>query len=192
MLLTWAGQRVEALRQTGHIDGGVLALSFSLLKLRAMCARHHDLFLRHMPNIWFAASRLLVDLLIALLLIQLPLNAVESHLLDAEGHTVDSHLQSIHCAITAVGAFFVAFAFGAAWSVVELLSNPVAAEIDTYNVDPLLASSERCLFVQLRSAIRARLLPAPRRSPSRARAPTTSPRRRRLVHCVALGGGRRR
>ena len=77
LLLTWAGQRVEALRQSGHIDGGVLALSFSLLKLRAMCARHHDLFLRHMPNIWFAASRLLVDLLIALLLIQLPLNAVD-------------------------------------------------------------------------------------------------------------------
>ena len=158
LLLTWAGQRVEALRQSGHIDGGVLALSFSLLKLRAMCARHHDLFLRHMPNIWFAASRLLVDLLIALLLIQLPLNAVESHVLDAEGHAVDSHLQSIHCAITAVGAFFVAFAFGAAWSVVELLSNPFAAEIDTYNVDPLLASSERCLFVQLRSAIIGREL----------------------------------
>ena len=25
LLLTWAGQRVEALRQSGHIDGGVLA-----------------------------------------------------------------------------------------------------------------------------------------------------------------------
>ena len=153
LLLTWAGQKIEALRQSGHIDGGVLALSFSLLKLRAMCARHHDLFLRHMPNIWFAASRLLVDLLIALLLIQLPLNAVESHLLDAEGHTVDSHLQSIHCAITAVGAFFVAFAFGAAWSVVELLNNPFAAELDSINVDPLIASTDRTLFAQLRAGI---------------------------------------
>ena len=191
LLLTWAGQRVEALRQSGHIDGGVLALSFSLLKLRAMCARHHDLFLRHMPNIWFAASRLLVDLLIALLLIQLPLNAVESHVLDAEGHAVDSHLQSIHCAITAVGAFFVAFAFGAAWSVVELLSNPFAAEIDTYNVDPLLASSERCLFVQLRSAIIGReLLRAARESPvASAGADDLAETSATCVRCV---GSRRR
>ena len=191
LLLTWAGQRVEALRQSGHIDGGVLALSFSLLKLRAMCARHHDLFLRHMPNIWFAASRLLVDLLIALLLIQLPLNAVESHVLDAEGHAVDSHLQSIHCAITAVGAFFVAFAFGAAWSVVELLSNPFAAEIDTYNVDPLLASSERCLFVQLRSAIIGReLLRAARESPvASAGADDLA---EGLATCVRCVGSRRR
>ena len=191
LLLTWAGQRVEALRQSGHIDGGVLALSFSLLKLRAMCARHHDLFLRHMPNIWFAASRLLVDLLIALLLIQLPLNAVESHVLDAEGHAVDSHLQSIHCAITAVGAFFVAFAFGAAWSVVELLSNPFAAEIDTYNVDPLLASSERCLFVQLRSAIIGReLLRAARESPvASAGADDLAEASATCVRCV---GSRRR
>ena len=192
LLLTWAGQRVEALRQSGHIDGGVLALSFSLLKLRAMCARHHDLFLRHMPNIWFAASRLLVDLLIALLLIQLPLNAVESHLVDAEGHAVDSHLQSIHCAITAVGAFFVAFAFGAAWSVVELLSNPFAAEIDTYNVDPLLASSERCLFVQLRSAIIGRelLSRAARESPvASAGADDLAETSATCVRCV---GSRRR
>ena len=79
-------------------------------------------------------------------------------MLDAEGRSRSTPSQSIHCAITAVGAFFVAFAFGAAWSVVELLSNPFAAEIDTYNVDPLLASSERCLFVQLRSAIIGREL----------------------------------
>ena len=150
VLVTWAGQKVEALRRSGHIAGGApVALAHSILKLRGICARHHDLFVRHMPNVWFAASRLLIDFLIFFLLIKLPLSVVDSAGLDAHRHAA----LSIHCVITAMGAFFVAFAFGAAWSVVALLSNPFAAELDTYNVDPLLASTERCLFVQLRAGI---------------------------------------
>ena len=141
VLVTWAGQKVEALRRSGHIAGGApVALAHSILKLRGICARHHDLFVRHMPNVWFAASRLLIDFLIFFLLIKLLLSVVDSAGLDAHRHAA----LSIHCVITAMGAFFVAFAFGAAWSVVALLSNPFAAELDTYNVDPLLASTERC------------------------------------------------
>ena len=121
-------------------------------KLRGSCARHHDLFVRYMPYSWFAASRLLVDIMIQLMLLELPLSGLDM----STYHGYDeppARALAIHCVVTLVGAFIASFAYGAAWSVVELLNNPFAAEHDSINVDPLIASTDRTLFAQLRAGI---------------------------------------
>lgn len=37
-----------------------------LARLRGICMRHHDLFVRNMPNVWFAIAKLLADYLVGL------------------------------------------------------------------------------------------------------------------------------
>ena len=138
LLLTWAGQRVEALRQSGHIAGGAPVRSPTRSSSCEASARHHDLFVRHMPNVWFAASRLLMT--------SSSSSSSSSHSASstARASTRTVTLPSRSTASLRRWAPLRRLAFGAAWSVVALLSNPFAAELDTHNVDPLLASTERC------------------------------------------------
>ena len=180
-LITWAGRIVEKIIRNGKIRNDI-RFEDSFKELRGICGEHHDLFLRNMPNSWFAASRLLVDILILLMLLELPLSGLDMSTYNGYDEAPTRAL-AVHCAITLVSAFIASFAYGAAWSVVQQLSNPFAAELDTYaaaasalcvprrparpvpkltslasgrgryNVDPLMASTERTLFAQLRAGI---------------------------------------
>ena len=183
-LITWAGQIVDTLIRNGKIRNEI-RVEKPFQKLRGSCASHHGLFVRNMPNSWFAASRLLVDILIVLMLLELPLSGLDMSTYNGYDEPPTRAL-AVHCAITLVSAFIASFAYGAAWSVVQQLSNPFAAELDTYaaaasalcvprrparplpkltslasgrgryNVDPLMASTERTLFAQLRAGILSR------------------------------------
>ena len=105
-----------------------------------------------MPNSWFAASRLLVDILIVLMLLELPLSGLDMSTYNGYDEPPARAL-AIHCVVTAVSAFIAAFAYGAAWSVVALLNNPFAAELDSVNVDPLKGETESKLFAFLRAGV---------------------------------------
>ena len=150
-LITWAGQIVDTLIRNGKIRNEI-RVEKPFQKLRGSCARHHDLFVRNMPNSWFAASRLLVDILIILMLLELPLSGLDMSTYNGYDEPPARAL-AIHCVVTVGSAFIASFAYGAAWSVVELLNNPFAAELDSINIDPLIASTERTLFAQLRAGI---------------------------------------
>ena len=150
-VLTWAAQIVDTLVRKGKMsEGHRIDLAFQ--KLRGSCAEHGDLFLRNMPNSWFAASRLLVDILILLMLLELPLSGLDMSTYNGYDEPPARAL-AIHCVVTAVSAFIAAFAYGAAWSVVALLNNPFAAELDSVNVDPLKGETEGKLFAFLRAGI---------------------------------------
>jgi hypothetical protein len=158
-LITWAGQIVDTLIRNGKIRNEI-RVEKPFQKLRGSCARHHDLFVRNMPNSWFAASRLLVDILIILMLLELPLSGLDMSTYNGYDEAPSTGTRSlparalaIHCVVTVASAFIASFAYGAAWSVVELLNNPFAAELDSINIDPLIASTERTLFAQLRAGI---------------------------------------
>ena len=129
-LITWAGRIVEKIIRNGKIRNDI-RFEESFKELRGICGEHHDLFLRNMPNSWFAASRLLVDILILLMLLELPLSGLDMSTYNGYDEAPTRAL-AVHCAITLVSAFIASFAYGAAWSVVQQLSNPFAAELDTY------------------------------------------------------------
>ena len=150
-VLTWAAQIVDTLVRKGKMSQGH-RIDLAFQKLRGSCAEHGDLFLRNMPNSWFAASRLLVDILILLMLLELPLSGLDMSTYNGYDEPPARAL-AIHCVVTAVSAFIAAFAYGAAWSVVALLNNPFAAELDSVNVDPLKGETEGKLFAFLRAGI---------------------------------------
>ena len=150
-LITWAGQIVDTLIRNGKIRNEI-RVEKPFQKLRGSCASHHGLFVRNMPNSWFAASRLLVDILIVLMLLELPLSGLDMSTYNGYDEPPARAL-AIHCVVTAVSAFIAAFAYGAAWSVVALLNNPFAAELDSVNVDPLKGETEGKLFAFLRAGI---------------------------------------
>ena len=150
-VLTWAAQIVDTLVRKGKMSQGH-RIDLAFQKLRGSCAEHGDLFLRNMPNSWFAASRLLVDILILLMLLELPLSGLDMSTYNGYDEPPARAL-AIHCVVTVVSAFIAAFAYGAAWSVVALLNNPFAAELDSVNVDPLKGETEGKLFAFLRAGI---------------------------------------
>ena len=150
-VLTWAAQIVDTLVRKGKMSHGH-RIDLAFQKLRGSCAEHGDLFLRNMPNSWFAASRFLVDILILLMLLELPLSGLDMSTYNGYDEPPARAL-AIHCVVTAVSAFIAAFAYGAAWSVVALLNNPFAAELDSVNVDPLKGETEGKLFAFLRAGI---------------------------------------
>ena len=150
-VLTWAAQIVDTLVRKGKMSQGH-RIDLAFQKLRGSCAEHGDLFLRNMPNSWFAASRLLVDILILLMLLELPLSGLDMSTYNGYDEPPARAL-AIHCVVTVVSAFIAAFAYGAAWSVVALLNNPFAAELDSVNVDPLKGETEGKLFAFLRAGV---------------------------------------
>ena len=150
-VLTWAAQIVDTLVRKGKMSQGH-RIDLAFQKLRGSCAEHGDLFLRNMPNSWFAASRLLVDILIVLMLLELPLSGLDMSTYNGYDEPPARAL-AIHCIVTAASAFIAAFAYGAAWSVVALLNNPFAAELDSVNVDPIQGETEGKLFAFLRAGI---------------------------------------
>ena len=62
-LIAWTGATIEALILEGRVRERAID-PMMVSGLRGICGRHHDLFVRNMPNVWFAIAKLLVDYLI--------------------------------------------------------------------------------------------------------------------------------
>ena len=99
-LITWAGQIVDTLIRNGKIRNEI-RVEKPFQKLRGSCASHHGLFVRNMPNSWFAASRFLVDILILLMLLELPLSGLDMSTYNGYDEPPARAL-AIHCVVTAV------------------------------------------------------------------------------------------
>ena len=147
-LVGWVGGTIEAMVRTGQLGPSVSHNSSHMLNgLRGICARHHDLFVRVMPNLWVACAHTLLTTLVSLLNLTISLDIKESDL-DVEPRSV--------LLLASFFAFFASFSitrvYSVAWAMVEELTSPFGADADDdYNPDGLLGSTERCLFANLRS-----------------------------------------
>jgi len=172
-LVAWVGGTIELLIREGRVRELAVG-NMMIAGLRGICARHHDLFVRNMPNVWFAIAKLLVDYLVYLQLLQLAL-LLDFSQYDESGGPVA--LLLVASLITFIASFLVASAFWMAWAMVTLLHNPFQACGDSYNSDALLGSTERQLFAVLRSRFDASDLDGdlPRASSQKAAPPASAP-----------------
>jgi hypothetical protein len=101
-----------------------------------------------MPNVWYAMAKLLVDYLVWI-------NALSFSLEVTHAAPIDEHKHmALACAVCATfwGTFLCASSYWGAWSIIAELHHPFQSwNVEAYNTDALLGSTERCLFAQLRS-----------------------------------------
>ena len=134
------------------INGPGSAASHMVNGLRSICARHHDLFVRNMPNLWLAICRALVDTFVLVFAAELALTGVL--VADEIGASALQHEQELLAAsitLTWLTTTSVVTCWYLAWSMINELAQPFNTEAhDVYNPDALLGSTERTLFANLR------------------------------------------
>jgi len=151
-LIAWTGSVLERFIREGRVRELAVG-NMMIAKLRAICAEHHDLLLRNMPNTWFAVAKLLVDYMVWINLWNLSLDVTS----DADAYFSDfseSDRRSglvLFIALTTFNGFLESSCYWLAWAMVQVLSNPFSAGYDSYSSDALIASTERQLFAVLRS-----------------------------------------
>jgi len=122
--------------------------------LRGITAKHHDGFVRNMPNIWYAVGRLLADCLVYLNLLALPLKLhrlPSSEIWDSADVWSNHWMLVIFCLLVVAGGFVISCVYRLPWSMIGVLLNPFGTGVDAYNTDALLASTDRMLFVSMRA-----------------------------------------
>ena len=151
-LIAWAAATTEKLVREGCVRELAIG-NMMIAGLRGICARHHDLFMRNMPNVWMAMAKLLIDYLVYLHLISLALSSINLPRDDAASGTgVRNVAELILGSIaTLMFGFLLASAYWLAWAITQILANPFKAGNDSFNSDALLGSTERQLFATLRS-----------------------------------------
>lgn len=164
---TAVGERHAGVKCTSHLfcqahcvpSPAPLSGNMMIPGLRGICARHHDLFVRNMPNVWFAVAKLLVDYLVVVQIFSLASESQGDVLEEADISLRHRRLFLLTLS-TFCTAWLVSSAYWLPWSIVKLLENPWDSEVDSYNCDALMGSSERMLFATLRSRFDADALDA--------------------------------
>ena len=151
VIVTWAGRVVEVMIREGQVRE--LAIHQQLFpRLRGICAKHLDLFVRNMPNSWLALTRLLVDLLIYIHLLCLPLKILDLDGVESMPAYSTRYLLLLYCPLLLAASFITAAGFWLAWSLTATLTMPFGTGPDVYNPDALMGSSESQLFATLRAS----------------------------------------
>jgi len=142
VVITWVAAEIEDLVRTHHIRE-LAVTPQTVQSLRAICARHHDLFTRNNPNCWVAIMKLVTDYVVVLTVVGLPFILLGKNDGKSAGHCFQPW--------TIFGVFLIVSAYQACMRLVLVLDQPYDREDDSYNCDALLVSTERCLFSQLRA-----------------------------------------
>eukprot|EP00316_Scyphosphaera_apsteinii_P012271 CAMPEP_0119324734 /NCGR_PEP_ID=MMETSP1333-20130426/64030_1 /TAXON_ID=418940 /ORGANISM="Scyphosphaera apsteinii, Strain RCC1455" /LENGTH=406 /DNA_ID=CAMNT_0007332513 /DNA_START=308 /DNA_END=1528 /DNA_ORIENTATION=- len=153
-LIGWVGATIEGMVQGGQLSASVdYNLSYMINGLRGICARHHDLFVRNMPNLWLATARVLIDACILLNATVIALNTHSgySHLTSPLSVAEQQVLLAVSIAWAIVTMTIVTACYWIPWSMINELAQPFGADsYDDYNLDALLGSTERTIFANLR------------------------------------------
>ena len=111
-----------------------------------ICARHHDQFIRNMPNTWFAVARLTTDYLVLMTALHMVLN------FDPDQDMMHNRAWVTHSFITLLGTFVLTSAYWMCWTTIKLNLHPFDKRMrDCYAVHALLSSTEKRPFAQLRA-----------------------------------------
>lgn len=141
----WLGGQVHQLVRAGQSDIALPTVTIYLCKIRGDMARFHDMFVRQQPNAFVAVCVVALDIFIALVSLGFPVA-----LLTYDFKNVDNPVICFQPWVF-LGVFLVVFAFYGCMHVITLLQNPFNTTIDTIFVDNLMASTERCLFFNMRA-----------------------------------------
>jgi hypothetical protein len=155
VVVVWIRNVVERMIRDGQVRE--LAIDASMFTtLRGICARHHDLFVRNMPNVWYAVCSVIVNysvvLQVAHVALQLDHSTVVETTVDLD-FTPSADRRSVlwtYMVCVYVFSFMTASTYWIATSMIEVLVKPFAHGPDAYNADALLASTDRMLFASLR------------------------------------------
>ena len=149
-VVTWIGIVIEEMIKENMIRE--LAVTNSLtLGIRAATGKHHDLFVRNMPNIWFGLCSCIVNYLVVLqtihAIIQLDSKSIQAI------NSVDERRTAlyVYSACVLIFSFLMASTYWVAEKMIDMLIMPFHDGDDAYNVDALLAGTDRTLFAALRA-----------------------------------------
>jgi len=142
-LLTLATNRIFILSRSENAGYQYNDMQRILTELRMALAIHHNMFIRESPNIYLSLMFAVVNTLLVFIILASPFTLL-----------VFSRWNFIllPCAqpLVLVGSFLMIFSYRSAYSIIFKLRNPFSWMKDRINVDELLASTEMCLFTQLR------------------------------------------
>ena len=153
MLITWIQVVVERMIRANQVRE--LAIDNSLFcGLRGITARHMDLFVRNMPNVWYAVCHVIVSYLVLLQALHVALQLDPKFVVNADtGELADDRkdvlCMNVFCVL--IFSFMAASIYWIAESMVEVLIQPFKNAPDAYNSDALLCSTDRMLFTSLRA-----------------------------------------
>jgi hypothetical protein len=147
-VIAWAGTTIEELIREGAVRE--LAVGNMMIPgLRGICARHHDIYVRNMPNLWVAVAKLIVDILVCVQLFTLGI--VDWPAVTGTAGKLDAAELAFACCMTFCSCFLMAASYWTAWAISQILADPFKSGNDSFNSDSLLASTDRQLFATLRS-----------------------------------------
>ena len=159
VLIVWIRNVVENMIRDGQVRE--LSIDSSMfMTLRGICARHHDLFVRNMPNVLYAVCSVIVNYLMVLqvahVALQLDPTTVVEEVYDDDNNLLYTRATDrrpilwTYVICVYVFSFMTASTYWIATSMIEVLVKPFAHGPDAYNADALLASTDRNLFASLR------------------------------------------
>jgi hypothetical protein len=153
MLITWIQVTVERMIHAKQMREFAIYTGL-FTGLQNITARHMDLFVRNMPNVWYAVCHVIVTYLVLLQALHVALqldpklvvNADTGELADDRGAVL---YMNVFCVLTF--SFMAASTYWIAESMVEVLMKPFKNAPDAYNSDNFLCSTDRMLFTSLRA-----------------------------------------
>ena len=129
-----------------------LAISNTLAKdIRGITAKHHSMFVRNMPNVWFGLCSTIVNYLVILKTLQAVIQLDKQTVLSFGSDERWSILYVYNLCVL-IFCFLMASTYWIAGSMIELLMIPFHGSYDSYNVDALIASTGRQLFASFRAS----------------------------------------
>ena len=148
-VIGWLAGDIAELTRLPGVNGRFVAdtLARALAEVRALTARHHDLFVRDNPNFYLDLMILVVNTLLFLVVISYPFSLLVYS---------NKILKLLPCfqPIVMIAVFAMVASFRTAYSLLARLRNPFSWSRDRISIDSLLASTDRTIFVSLRANFR--------------------------------------
>ena len=153
MIITWIQVTVERMIHAKQMREFAIYTGL-FTGLQNITARHMDLFVRNMPNVWYAVCHVIVTYLVLLQALHVALQLDPKLVVNADtGELADDirHVlyMNVFCVLTF--SFMAASTYWIAESMVEVLMKPFKNAPDAYNSDNFLCSTDRMLFTSLRA-----------------------------------------
>jgi len=155
--VTWVGIVIEEMIREDMIRE--LAVTNSLiLGIRGAAGKHHDLFVRNMPNVWFGLCSCIVNLVVILQTIHAVIQIDSKSIQEIDDLYERRSVLYVYSACVLLFSFLMASTYWVAEKMIDTLIMPFHDGDDAYNVDALLASTDRMLFATLRASFEKDIL----------------------------------
>jgi hypothetical protein len=150
-LLTIISGQVFKMCNDGHLALPFAKQGFGLIREVQLRMRDHQLMHRqNLPQVWGAVMHFTVDLFLMMVVFGYPFREVQYDPDRAVTSMVETMMSAVSEQII-ICVFLIVSAYSLSFDIVRILIDPYAQDGDGFNVDALLAGTERMLFSSMRA-----------------------------------------